>query len=312
MKKNPLTITVGILLLIIFGLWLCVFQVRKSEVVLITTFGKPTKPYDQPGAYFKWPPPIQRAYTFDQRIQNFEDRFEEALTSDHYNLMSMVYVGWKIKDAEAFFPKFATGAFSESDRGSINQAESKLEGLLRNAKNSVVGKHPLSDFVSTDPGKLKFEVIEKEILADVQDQVNARNYGIVVEYLGIKRLGFPDSVTQSIFDQMSKERQVQVTTIQSQGETEAANIRIAANTRSAGLLVNAQTEATRIRGQAQAEAAKSFAVFEQNPELARFLLNLNALEQSLKDRATLIFDNHTQPYNLFQQGYSPTNTTGKK
>ena len=55
--------------------------------------------------------------------------------------------------------------------------------------------------------------------------------------------------------------------------------------------------------EAQAEAAKSFAVFQQNPELANFLLSLNALELSLKDRATLIFDQHSQPFNLFQ-GYS--------
>ncbi len=74
--------------------------------------------------------------------------------------------------------------------------------------------------------------------------------------------------------------------------------------------MNAEAEATKIRSQAQAEAAKYFAVFEQNPELAIFLLNLNALEQSLKNRATLIFDNHTQPFNLFQ-GVS-TNASSRK
>src|SRR5260221_13654267 len=69
MKKNPLTIIIGILLIIIFGLWLFVFQVRKSEVVLITTFGKPTRAIVEPGGpYFKWPWPIQRGYRFDLRI----------------------------------------------------------------------------------------------------------------------------------------------------------------------------------------------------------------------------------------------------
>ena len=60
----------------------------------------------------------------------------------------------------------------------------------------------------------------------------------------------------------------------------------------------------------KAEAAKSFAVFQKNPDLANFLLNLNAMELSLKSRATLIFDQHTQPFNLFQ-GYS-TNLTNPK
>jgi hypothetical protein len=40
-------------------------------------------------------------------------------------------------------------------------------------------------------------------------------------------------------------------------------------------------------------------VFQQNPELANFLLRLNALEQSLKERSTLIFDQRTPPFDLF-------------
>ena len=36
---------------------------------MVTTFGKPTaQPYDKPGAYFKWPWPIQKVYKFDQRV----------------------------------------------------------------------------------------------------------------------------------------------------------------------------------------------------------------------------------------------------
>ena len=69
------------------------------------------------------------------------------------------------------------------------------------------------------------------------------------------------------------------------------------------MIANAEAEATAIRGEGQAAAAKSFAVFQEYPELANFLLSLNALDASLKDRATLILDQHSQPYNLFQ-GYS--------
>ena len=139
----------------------------------------------------KWPPPIQWVNTFDQRIQNFEDKLDEALTADHYNLLTMVYVGWKIKDAQEFFPRFKNGSIAEAER--------QMEGLLRSAKSAVVGKHPLSDFVSTDEKLLKFDAVEQEILAILQDQVNKKNYGIEIEYLGIKKLEFPESVTQGGF-----------------------------------------------------------------------------------------------------------------
>ena len=81
MKKNPLNIIVAALLVIIFGTWLVCFQVRKSTVVVITTFGKPTRTLPEPGFYMKLPPPIQWVHTFDQRIQNFEDKLDEALTA---------------------------------------------------------------------------------------------------------------------------------------------------------------------------------------------------------------------------------------
>ena len=38
MKRNSLIIVVSILLLIIFGFWLCSFQVRTTEVAVVTTF----------------------------------------------------------------------------------------------------------------------------------------------------------------------------------------------------------------------------------------------------------------------------------
>ncbi len=302
MKRNPLTITIGVLLVVIFGVLLFFIQVRKSTVVVITTFGKPTRTLADPGLYLKWPWPVQQAYTFDQRIQNFEDKFDQALTEDSYNLITLVYVGWKIKDPQAFFPKFANG--------SIPAAERAMEGLVRSAKSAVIGRHPLSDFVSTDEKQLKFEAIEGEILAIIQDQVNKKDYGIELDYLGIKKLGFPESVTQEVFKRMTSERQVLISRTQFEGESEAAKIRSSADSKSAEMLANADAEATRIKGLGQAQAAESFAIFQRNPPLANFLLNLNAMELSLKDRATLIFDNHTQPFNLFQ-GYSTGLTNPK-
>lgn len=295
MKRNSLILTIGILLILIFGSILFFVQVRQSTVVVITTFGKPTATHTEPGLYFKLPPPIQWAHSFDQRVQNFDDKFDQAMTADSKSLLVMVYVGWKISDAQAFFPKF--------ENGSVPEAEKTLEGLIRSAKSAVVGKHPLSDFVSADEKQIKFDAIEKEILTMVQDQVNQKNYGIKLEFLGIKKLGFPESVVQEVFKQMTSERQVLSSKIQSEGEAEASKIHSAAEARSTEIVANAEAEATKIKGLAISEASKSFAVFQQNPELANFLLNLNAMEQSLKDRATLIFDQHSQPFNLFQ-GYS--------
>jgi modulator of FtsH protease HflC len=198
-KKNILTLVVSAVLVIIFALLLFAFQVRQSEVALVTTFGKPSaSPITQPGLYFKWPWPIQRVYRFDNRVQNFEDKFSQTYTHDNNNLILTVYTGWKISDASVFYPKFL---------GSVPLAENKLEQMLRNAQNSVAGQHVLSDFVNSDPKQLKFDEMEKEIQDIVQGQLSQENYGIELEFVGFKKIELPESVTQSVFERMKGERQ---------------------------------------------------------------------------------------------------------
>src|SRR5438309_11740053 len=102
MKRTPITLVIGALLLIVAALLLFTFQVRKSEVAVVTTFGRPTRPITEPGPKLKMPWPIQRVYKFDQRVQNFEDTPAESLTRDSFNLITSVYVGWKITKPDAF------------------------------------------------------------------------------------------------------------------------------------------------------------------------------------------------------------------
>jgi membrane protease subunit HflC len=99
---------------------------------------------------------------------------------------------------------------------------------------------------------------------------------------------------------MTSERKVLADRFQYEGEAEAQRIRSDAERRAAEVLANAQGQATQIKGQGEAEAAKSLKVFQQNPELASFIFRLSALEDSLKERSTLIFDQHTPPFDLFQ------------
>jgi membrane protease subunit HflC len=208
-------------------------------------------------------------------------------------------VGWSINDPRMFFPRFA---------GSESKAQASLEGLVRNAYSGVVGRHPFVHFVSTDEKELKFADIESEMLQRIQADAQANNYGVQIKFLGIKRLGLPESVTKLVFDRMKSERQVLVSRINSEGESEAASIRSAAELESAKLLANAEAEATRIRGLGDLEAAKSYQVFKQEPALANFLLQRDALESFLKERATLILDPNTPPLNLLKPGATVPNS----
>jgi membrane protease subunit HflC len=291
MKRNLLILLSGALLALVVASMLFVFQVRQSEVAVVTTFGKPTRAVG-PGPHFKWPWPVEKAYKIDERIQNFEDQFTEDLTGDGINLLTSAYVGWSITNAMEFFPTFR--------EGSITAAQRMLDGILRSSKSSIVGQHPLSDFVNPDPKELKFDAIENEMRQLVQSQLMTNNCGIQIDFLGIKRLGLPESVTETVFTRMTSERNRLSKALEDQGDAEAAKIRAVANRQAAEMLANAQAEATRIRGEGEAEAARILPTFQRNPQLANFLLRIDALEQSLKERATLIFDERTPPFDLFR------------
>jgi membrane protease subunit HflC len=294
MKRNPLILAIGVLLILIVCLLLFVFQVRKSEVVVVTTFGKPTRDIAEPGPHLKWPWPIESVHRFDQRVQNFEDKLTEGLTQDSFNVLASVFVGWEITDSKAFFPKFA--GTSEP----IAEAEKVMDRMLSNAKLAVIGKHPLFDFLSTTAEGNKFADIEKEILGVIQNQVKANNYGLKIDFLGIKRLGLPENVTASVFERMQAERKRLADKSQFEGEAEAQTIRAEADRKAAVVLADAGAKATAIRGKGEAEAAKSLSVFQQSPELATFIFRLNALEDSVKDKTTLILDQQTPPFDLFR------------
>ena len=290
MKRNALTLVVGVILLIIFFLLLFTFQVRQTEIVVLTTFAKPSAtPIDKPGLYFKWPLPIQRVYRFDKRKHNFEDAYEQMLTADGHNLLASVYVGWTIDRPREFFNSFPAGTPAA--------AEPQLKSLVRSVKQAVIGKHPFSDFVSSDPKQVKFAQVEQEILRQIQASA-VTNYGVKIEFVGIKQLGIPENVTAKVFERMTAERQREIEKLKAMGEREAIGIKSAADTERAAIMAQAEKEASAIKGAADAEATKHFGTFQQNQELAVFLVQLKALESTLSKGATLVVDPTISPFNL--------------
>ncbi len=294
MNRKTYSLAISIALLLIFAFMIFSFQVRKSEVAVVTTFGRPTRPLTEPGIYGRFPWPIQNVYKFDQRVQNFtNDKLTQGLTQDGFSLLTQIYVGWKITEVTNFFPRFA------GNTDPIAEAERVLERTVGSARQGIIGKHPLPDFLSVTGGN-KFAEIENEILERVRSEVKQQSLGLEIEFLGFKKVGLPEAVTQSVFDRMMAERQKLATRYDSEGVSEAQRIRSEAERKAAETLADAEGKATRIKGQAEAEAAKSLAVFQQKPELALFIFRLNALEGALKERSTLIFDQQTPPFDLFK------------
>lgn len=289
MKRNPVTLATGALVVLIFAALLFAFQVRQTEAVIVTTLGRYTRSLDQPGLYFRLPWPIQNVHRYDNRLRNLEKKYEQTTTADGRLIVIDVFLGWRVKDPRQFLELFGDN---------LAEAERNLEIQLRTAKNNTVGNHPLADFISVDPQSLRFDQIEAEMLAEIRRAT--ANFGVEIVLLGIKQIGLPESITTKVFDRMKAERERLVKQFQGEGERESIRIRSEADRRREEILAEAEGQARKILGEAEASAAALLKTFEQDPPLAVYLLKLDALEQSLKERATLVLDPRTPPFDLLQ------------
>jgi len=288
--KN-IAITIFILLVVTtLGLYLVSFQVRETESVLVTTFGKPTREITEPGWYFKWPAPIQRKHPFDSRMRVFEVDVGETTTKGAVPIIVNTYVVWRIAEPLAFFNAV----------GTVREAESKLRSQINDTQNKVIGRHFFSEFVNSNPSKIQFENIEAEMLSDLKQAVKA-DYGIEIETLGIKQLKVSVDVSKDVFERMRAERNRRTEATIAQGKAEATKIKTDADSKKTELLAAAEARAKAIQGQGDAEAAKYYKLLEEDPEFAMFLRNIETFKKISEKRATFVLPADSEPFNLIKE-----------
>ena len=288
MKNIAITILVSlvVLTLVLEGI---TFQVRESESVLVTTFGKPTRQIQVPGLYFKLPPPINNIYRFDSRKRVFEADFAQTTTKDSTSILVSTYVVWRIADPCKFL----------NSVGSVTEAENKLHSQLNNTQNSVIGRYYFSEFVNPDVKKIQLAAIQKEMLDSISKEA-ANTYGISVEEVGLKQLKVPADVTKDVFSRMRTERNRKTGTTIAEGQALAVKIMSDANTIRTELLAAAEANANIIKGHGDAEAAKYYQMLESEQSLAIFLRNIESLQEILSQRATYFISTDKWPFSVLR------------
>ena len=280
-------VVAAILLVAVFS-----YQLNQTESAVVTTFGRPTE-VTEPGLHFRWPFPFQRIYRFDHRIRCFEGgagKLEETMTADGQNILVGIYVNFRIKDVKQFFVTLEN----------MTKAEDQLNSWMRGYKNAAFGRYKFSQVVNTDPKLMKLTEIQNQIKENLVKI--SEPYGLEIVSVGINTINVPKAISEKVFDRMIQERQRAAAQFLAQGNSRAEKIRIDADREKAITLANAEAQAKEIRAQGDAEAAKYYAVFKENPELAEFLRKLDSLRQIMKGRTTLVLDTNVAPFDLFKPG----------
>ena len=289
MKNITITIFI-VLLFIVLALVFTMFQVRETESALVLTFGKATRQITEPGLYFKWPPPIESVQKFDSRARGLVAELGETPTKGAVPIIVNTFIVWRIAEPLAFFNAV----------GTISDAESKLLSQISDTQNKVIGRHEFSEFVNSDPAKIKFDEIEKEMLAEIQKSVRS-DYGIEIKALGIRQLKISEDVSKAVFERMKAERNRRTEGTIAEGSAASKKIITDALSMQTELLAAAEARAKAIRAQGDAEAAQYYKLLEQDPQLAMFLRDIDALKKILEQRSTVVISADTEPFKLLRQ-----------
>ena len=277
----------AILLVAVFS-----FQLSETESAVVTTFGRPAQVSD-PGLHFRWPFPFQRIYRFDHRVRCYEGssgKLEETMTGDGHNILVGIYVNFRISDVVKFFVTFEN----------VTRAEDQLNALMRGAKNTAFGQYRFNQIVNTDPKEMRLAEIQQKIKQDLIRQTSEN--GLEILSVGINTINVPKTVSEKVFARMIAERKLVADKYIAEGNSEARKIRIEADSARTIRLADAEAKAKEIRAEGDVEAAKSYEIFQKNPELAKFLRKLDSLREIMRGRTTLVIDTNTAPFDLLQPG----------
>ena len=287
MNLNQKIIIVVVLLIVIAVVLAgAMFTVDETEQAIITRLGKYVRTVTEPGLKFKVPF-LEAAHKFEDRVLEYDAEARPIITSDKKHLDIDNYARWRIVDPLKLYQTV------RDESG----AQEKLDDIVFSEIREEIARHTLTEIVSVNR-ELIMEKVHK------QCDAKAREYGVEVIDVRIKRADLPAEVTRSVYARMQAERNRIAKQYRSEGEEEAVKIRADTDKQRTILLAESYKEAEKLKGEGDAEAIKIYAeAFEKDPEFYSFVRTLEAYEKSLREGTTIVLPGDSE---FFQYLSPPT------
>ncbi|PKM37523.1 MAG: protease modulator HflC [Gammaproteobacteria bacterium HGW-Gammaproteobacteria-10] len=277
-------ILIGVAAILFVGL-MCVFTVSETEKAIKFKLGEIVRNDYEPGIHFKWPI-INNVKKFDSRIQTMDTSPERFLTAEKKNVIVDSFVKWRIGDVKAFYTVVG---------GDINQANLRLDQIIKDAFRSEFGRRDITQLVATDRKAIR------QILIDRTTQI-AAELGLEILDVQVKRIDLPPDVSSSVFRRMEAERERVAREFRSQGSEAAERIRSDADRQRVVILAEAFREAEKLRGEGDAISADTYAkAFSRDSEFYSFYRSINAYKETFSDPDRLmVIDPESEFFKYFK------------
>jgi membrane protease subunit HflC len=271
-------------LLLILGISNSMYTVRENEYACTVRFSQIIDTVDDAGLHFKVPF-LDHIRYYTKATQLYDIPPSEVLTSDKQNMTVDCYILWSISDPKLFYQSL----------GNATVAEERLNALTYNQLKTVMGTLAQADIINMEDGAKRNDIYEG-IASDVDTL--ARQYGIHVEDVKIKRFDLPDSNLNAVYSRMISERNQMAEKYTADGNYEASIIRNDVDKQVNILVSNAKAEAAKLEAEGEAEYMRLLAEAydtDEKKEFYEFRLALEALKASLNgDEKTVILDENSE------------------
>src|SRR5690606_10712330 len=217
-------------------------------------------------------PFLQTVHYFESRVLMADGRADEYLTLDKKRLVVDHIARWRIVDPLTFYQTVRTEA----------GALARLDQIIGSRLREEIARHEFIQVIREQ---------REQIMRAVTDEteVLARQFGIEVLDVRIKRLDLPAEVQESVFARMEAERHRIALRDRAEGEEAAREIRASADKEREIILAAAYEQAERIRGEGDARATRIYAeAYSRDPDFYAFLRRMEAYQDIIPSKTTLV------------------------
>jgi len=260
MKKILLPV-IGVIAIVAF---FSIFIVKEVNQAIVLQFGDPKKIILKPGLNFKLPF-IQNVVFLDKRILNLDNDPEEVIAADQKRLIVDAIARFKIVDPLKFYISV----------GNERVARSRLSTIINSRIRGVLGTQELATLLSTDRAR-QMQIIQSQVNEE------AKNFGINIVDVRIKRADLPPANSEAIYKRMQTEREREAKEFRAQGAEIAQKIRSTADKDVTVILAQANKKSEIMKGEGDGQRNKIFAdAFGRDPQFFAFYRAMQAYEKAL-------------------------------
>jgi modulator of FtsH protease HflC len=251
-----------------------IFIVDQRQFAAVYALGEIKEVITEPGLHGKLPPPLQNVVLLDRRVQTLDSPESRAIfTAEKKSLVIDWLIKWRIAEPRQFI---------RNSGADMRNVDNRLAPIVQAAFNEEVTKRTVIGVLATE---------REKIMQDVRKRLSdeAKQFGIEVVDVRIKRVDFASNITESVYRRMDSERKRVAAEARSTGAAEGEKIKADADRQREIIVSEAYRDAQKIKGEGDAKASALYAeAFGRDPAFAQFYRSLEAYRASFRNKSDVM------------------------